>query len=104
MSISLMFGRIGSVFGSNAAAFLLDDHCEVTFYLSGSILLGEYFLKLLFLQNVNKTFLFLSFVVIGVLSFFIPNVHKRVTKSEHDQSKSVHRPSILSLSGSVRGF
>lgn len=41
ISISLMFGRLGSVVGSNMVAFLLDDYCESTFYLSGSVLLGK---------------------------------------------------------------
>ncbi|XP_055309491.1 synaptic vesicle glycoprotein 2B-like isoform X2 [Sitodiplosis mosellana] len=33
--ISLMFGRMGCVFGSFTAALLLDNHCEAAFYLSG---------------------------------------------------------------------
>lgn len=39
--ISLMFGRLGSVVGSNTAALLLDNHCEVAFYLSGSTVIGN---------------------------------------------------------------
>lgn len=42
ISISLMFGRLGAVSGSNAAALLLDDYCEMSFYLSGSILIGNF--------------------------------------------------------------
>lgn len=42
MSISLMFARFGSTTGSNVAALLLNDHCEVTFYLAGSILIGNW--------------------------------------------------------------
>lgn len=40
--ISLMMGRMGSVVGTNVVAYLLDDHCESVFILSGSSLLGEY--------------------------------------------------------------
>lgn len=40
LSISLMFARFGGVAGSNAAALLLDNYCETTFYLSGSVVTG----------------------------------------------------------------
>lgn len=43
LSISLMFGRFGGVAGSNTAAFLLDNHCEAAFYLSGSVVTGNCF-------------------------------------------------------------
>ncbi|XP_055586751.1 synaptic vesicle glycoprotein 2B-like [Uranotaenia lowii] len=39
VGISLMFGRLGSVFGSNITGFLLDDHCELTYALSGGMLI-----------------------------------------------------------------
>ncbi|XP_041780215.1 synaptic vesicle glycoprotein 2B-like [Anopheles merus] len=52
--ISLMFGRLGSIVGSNLVGFLLDTHCELTFWISGLLLVG-----------------------CGVLSFFIPNIYKR---------------------------
>lgn len=52
--ISLMFGRLGSVFGSNLVGFLLDSHCQITFALSGVTLL-----------------------ISGVLVFFIPNIARR---------------------------
>lgn len=42
LSISLMFARLGGVIGANTAAYLLENSCETTFYLSGSILLGKY--------------------------------------------------------------
>lgn len=57
MSIALLFGRIGSVVGSNAFAYLLNTNCEVAFYLSGSSVMGCAF-----------------------LAFFIPNIHQRATK------------------------
>lgn len=41
LSISLMFARFGGVAGSNTAALLLDNHCETTFYLSGSVVTGN---------------------------------------------------------------
>lgn len=43
ISISVMFGRLGVVIGANTVAFLIDDHCETTFYLAGSILIGKTF-------------------------------------------------------------
>lgn len=46
MSISLMFGRLGAVAGSNFTAILLDDHCEIVFYLAGSVLLGKKYAQL----------------------------------------------------------
>uniref|UniRef100_A0A182W4A7 Major facilitator superfamily (MFS) profile domain-containing protein n=1 Tax=Anopheles minimus TaxID=112268 RepID=A0A182W4A7_9DIPT len=52
--ISLMFGRLGSIVGSNLVGFLLDTHCELTFWISGLLLVG-----------------------CGMLSFFIPNIYKR---------------------------
>lgn len=33
--ISLMFGRLGSVAGSNMVALLIDDQCNSVFLLSG---------------------------------------------------------------------
>lgn len=41
VSISFMFGRFGGVTGTNAAALLLDNHCETTFFLSGSLQIGN---------------------------------------------------------------
>ncbi|EDS32608.1 synaptic vesicle protein [Culex quinquefasciatus] len=58
VSISLMFGRIGSVFGTNINGLLLDSHCEATFWIASIILL-----------------------VCGVLSFFVPDIHKKAEAS-----------------------
>lgn len=58
MSIALLFGRIGSVVGSNTFAYLLNTDCEKGFYLSGS-----------------------SLIVCAFLAFFIPNIHQRATKT-----------------------
>lgn len=52
--ISLMFGRLGSVFGSNLMGLLLDSHCNLTLAFSGGALL-----------------------ISSVLVFFIPNISKR---------------------------
>lgn len=41
VSISLMFGRLGSVAGANLAALNLENHCEKVFYLSGSSVIGR---------------------------------------------------------------
>lgn len=38
--IALMFGRLGSVIGSNVSAILLDYYCEAAFYSSGFTLIG----------------------------------------------------------------
>ncbi|KAG5667892.1 hypothetical protein PVAND_015858 [Polypedilum vanderplanki] len=54
MSISLMFGRLGSLVGGNIAGFLLEEYCGATFTLSGVVLLAG-----------------------GLLTFFIPNIMKR---------------------------
>ncbi|EDS39184.1 synaptic vesicle protein [Culex quinquefasciatus] len=55
VGISLMCGRIGGVFGTNLAGLLLDSQCELTFGITCSILL-----------------------LCSVLSFFIPNINKKV--------------------------
>lgn len=44
MCVSLMCGRIGCIAGALASAYLLDNHCEWIFYISGSMLLGGYML------------------------------------------------------------
>lgn len=41
VSISLMFGRLGSVAGSNLTAVLLDASCENAFYLPGCSLISK---------------------------------------------------------------
>lgn len=57
--ISLMLGRLGSVTGSNMVAYLIEENCEFTFYLCGTTLLAA-----------------------AVLTFFIPNIHEKVIKSD----------------------
>lgn len=42
MCIALMFGRLGGVTGAYAAAILLDNYCEMVFYLSASSLMGNF--------------------------------------------------------------
>lgn len=54
MSLSLMFGRFGSLVGGNVAGYLLEEFCETTFALSGVILL-----------------------ICGILTFFIPQIIKK---------------------------
>ncbi|KAG5675350.1 hypothetical protein PVAND_005259 [Polypedilum vanderplanki] len=53
INISMMFGRIGSVMGTNIIGFTLDNYCSVTFAVSASIMSA-----------------------CGVLAFFIPNIRK----------------------------
>lgn len=40
--ITLMFGRIGSVFGANMGAVLLETYCLTTFFISGISLIGKF--------------------------------------------------------------
>ncbi|GAB0098020.1 Major facilitator, sugar transporter-like [Sergentomyia squamirostris] len=57
VSISLMVGRLGSVFGSNLVATILEYNCEATFLISG-----------------------ISLMLCGILTIFIPNIHARPNK------------------------
>lgn len=70
INVLLLFGRIGSVVGSNTFAYLLNTNCEVAFYLSGASVIGCAF-----------------------LSFFIPNIHQRATKNN---IKAHPRSSVIS--------
>lgn len=54
MSISLMFGRLGSLIGGNVAGLLLENYCNSSFAISG-----------------------VSLLLCGVLSFFIPNIMRK---------------------------
>lgn len=81
--ISLMFGRIGSITGSNTAAFLLENYCKSAFYLSGSILIGNDYSSM---NNFEESRFFClqitsSILAAGALTFFIPKIHERVSKS-----------------------
>lgn len=95
VSISLIFGRLGTVSGTNMVALLLDDHCEMVFYLSGSSLIGDIrnigffeiickFIIIFFLKNI----VFLL-PVAGLLSFFIPKIHQKPNKSLNEPRVSV---------------
>lgn len=68
--ISLMFGRLGSVFGANLVGLLLDTHCQVTFALSG-----------------------LTLLLSSVLVVFIPNISRRSSSS--DDFINVRRASLI---------
>ncbi|CAO1319776.1 unnamed protein product [Diamesa serratosioi] len=54
LSISLMFGRLGSLIGGNVAGLLLENYCNSSFAISG-----------------------VSLLLCGVLSFFIPNIMRK---------------------------
>lgn len=41
MCLSLMFARLGSVTGSNITAVLLENHCELVFYIPATCLLSK---------------------------------------------------------------
>lgn len=88
--ISLMFGRLGSMVGSNVIALLLQNqHCEMTFYSSGLGLIGKdsifHFNQIdnlyQYVHVLNRKFqLIFLFLVASMLAFFIPNIHQKVTK------------------------
>lgn len=39
--ITLMMGRLGSIFGANITGLLLDNYCQLAFVVSGSILIRK---------------------------------------------------------------
>lgn len=53
VNISMMFGRIGSVMGTNVVGFTLDDYCATTFTISATLM-----------------------AACAVLSFFIPKIRR----------------------------
>lgn len=53
INITMMFGRIGSVLGTNIVGLTLDKHCDSTFAVSASIM-----------------------VLCGIFSFFIPKIRR----------------------------
>lgn len=58
VSISLMFARFGGVAGSNAAAYLLYNNCEILFYLAGSVVTGKCKLFISILcANISNNFI-----------------------------------------------
>lgn len=84
--ISLMFGRLGCILGAITTALLLDTHCEMVFYLSGTTLIGKKKKLIFIFQLCNKKiqinflfFLKISSTAMAILSFFIPNIHKKIT-------------------------
>lgn len=83
--------------GAYVSALLLDNHCETVFYLSGTSIIGELFSSVnLSPMKIFSIFDCLFSTVIGILTFFIPNIHKKVEKSEVVVS-SVPRHSVISL-------
>ncbi|GAB0095015.1 hypothetical protein DMENIID0001_103410 [Sergentomyia squamirostris] len=66
VSISLMVGRLGSVFGSNLVAAILDYNCEATFLISG-----------------------ISLILCGILSIFIPNIQGRPNRRVPENKLSI---------------
>lgn len=51
--VLLMMGRTGAIFGTNAVAYMLDDHCEYVFGLSGGTLIASAILCC-FIPNIRK--------------------------------------------------
>lgn len=83
LSISLMFGRLGGVAGTNTAAFLLDNYCDITFYSSGLILIGLFYsYQSWILIDFIRAKLLHFFSAMGVLSFYIPDIHKKAPKAD----------------------
>lgn len=73
VSLSLMMGRLGGVFGSNVVAILIEDHCETTFYLAGVTLICKKMNTRNKLIQTNCIFL----LVCGFLTIFVPNIMNR---------------------------
>lgn len=42
VSISMMFGRLGSIVGSNLVGVLLENNCSATFLMYSGFILGEW--------------------------------------------------------------
>lgn len=42
VSISMMFGRMGSIVGSNLVGVILESNCSFTFYLYSGFILGKF--------------------------------------------------------------
>jgi MFS transporter, VNT family, synaptic vesicle glycoprotein 2 len=57
VSLSMMFGRVGSVVGSVVIGFLIKNHCDFTFVIPTVLM-----------------------VLSGILAFTIPNISERVKK------------------------
>lgn len=53
INLTMMFGRIGSVLGTNVVGFTLDQYCTPTFAVSAAMM-----------------------ILCGVLSFFIPKIRR----------------------------
>lgn len=70
-----MFGRFGSIAGSNFVAFFLDNHCESAFLVPSTILISKFIIILVNFMISKKNFNFM-FTVCGVLAFFIPKVRE----------------------------
>lgn len=103
LSISLMFGRFGGVAGSNTAAFLLDNHCEAAFYLSGSVVTGNCF-ELMHIRTLIYHYFYFNLAAMGLLAFFIPNIHIKASNAIVAETKNDPRLSLASFRGSVKSF
>lgn len=98
VSISLMFGRLGGVAGSNTVAFLLDNQCETSFYLGGSLLLGNIRRALRFIVFISSIYSIpkesdfivfsLSSAAMSALAFFIPKKHPNYSHSSEVRPKN----------------
>lgn len=98
VSIAMMFGRLGSAFGTNIIAYLLDTNCQYAFYMSGLTLIGKLHLTTIAFRINRSEFkkkLNPNFTVSGVMTFFIPNIHQK-NVAKHGKDDSIPRPSILS--------
>lgn len=65
--IALCCGRLGSVAGSNMVAYLLQENCELTFYLCGSTLIGNVhlFVKFSSVSLLKDSIFFLFSLISG---------------------------------------
>lgn len=51
--ISFLIGRIGCMLGSNLTGFLLENHCEIAFYISGTLLIGSFLWKNIWIFDLS---------------------------------------------------
>lgn len=87
--ISLMFGRLGTVVGVNTVALMLENHCELVFYMSGITLIGNsYNIDDVHNEKCTWTFSFGFDVGSGVLTFFIPKIHQKPSKPDKLRNES----------------
>lgn len=78
VSISLLFGRLGAVTGSNLTALLIENHCDSVFLLTAFSLIGKKNFTNELNHNFSSIFVFFRKLHIGV--FCSENTRKIIKK------------------------